>query len=211
MPLPPEATQVEVYGRFLRQNGTPQAGEIVFINRSYLVAVPTQNTLVPIRIEATLDAEGDMTATLIATDDPDIFPDGSVWEVHERWAGKGGGRTYKIPVPSAAATGGINLATVTPVPWRRRDEPPDAFVSLAAWAALSGRMDILEGAAGVAPFIHNQITPSASWNVVHNRGRPPLTAVYIEDSEVIADVEIVDPDTVHIVFPSAQAGTAVLH
>jgi hypothetical protein len=210
MPLPPEAIVVEVFGRFLRQDGSPQQGEIVFINRSYLVAIPSQNTLVPIRIEATLDAEGDVTADLIATDDPAIFPGGSVWEVQERWASRGGGRQYKIEVPAATPPGGLNLATVAPVPWARRDEP-DAFVTLAAWAALAGRLDVVEGSSGISPFVHEQTTPSASWNVVHNRGRPPLTAVYVDDEEVITDVEVVDPNTVHIVFPSAQAGTAVLH
>lgn len=61
------------------------------------------------------------------------------------------------------------------------------------------------------PFIFNQGTPSATWNIAHNLNRFP--SVVIVDSggdQVIGDVNYVDANNITVTFSSAFSGIAYL-
>lgn len=69
------------------------------------------------------------------------------------------------------------------------------------------------GAPGSAPqaYVHEQMTPSVTWTVVHNLGyHPNLTVVDSGGTEVIGSVTYIDINTVQLDFDSAFGGKAYL-
>lgn len=107
MPLPESWTQVPVTGTFLRANGDPNAGTIVF-KRPQLVDV--DGTLIaPTAISVRLDENGQIPAgfALPATDDPDLSVRSWAYLVTEHIAEARG--PYQIIVPFDG--GPINLVT----------------------------------------------------------------------------------------------------
>jgi hypothetical protein len=62
-----------------------------------------------------------------------------------------------------------------------------------------------------APFkyVHDQMTPSAVWVVVHGlNGFPNVTAIDSSNSEIVGDLAYIDSNTVQISFASATGGKA---
>lgn len=70
-----------------------------------------------------------------------------------------------------------------------------------------GNIVVSDGA--TAGIQHNQVSPSASWNIVHDIGRVPNVQVFIDGQAVIADIEA-SPTEVNITFSQPQTGIAVL-
>lgn len=67
------------------------------------------------------------------------------------------------------------------------------------------------GASVVAPFVYQQIAPSAVWTIVHNLNTLPLvTVVDSAGTTVYGDVSYLDANTMQIAFGSAFSGTAYL-
>lgn len=60
-------------------------------------------------------------------------------------------------------------------------------------------------------YIHDQVTPSASWTVVHNLNRYVSATVYVDDEIGLADSQHVDMNTLVITFPSSISGIAVIN
>ena len=111
MPLPPGLSTVTVTGTYLHPGGAPLRGSLVFRPEPGILTSASLGTLVLGTVEATLDSNGTFTATLLATDDPDVTPIGWTYRVTERWA-DANGRTYAIALPAAAPT--VDLADVAP-------------------------------------------------------------------------------------------------
>lgn len=71
----------------------------------------------------------------------------------------------------------------------------------------------IQGIAGSGAFqyVHDQMTPSASWSVVHNLGGyPNVTVVNSAGDEVVGDIDYVDTNNITLSFMSAFAGKAYL-
>lgn len=66
----------------------------------------------------------------------------------------------------------------------------------------------LEG--GDMYYEHEQTSPAATWNVIHNLGRRPNVAILdTGGNEVYADVDHASDNVVVITFPAPFAGSAV--
>jgi hypothetical protein len=121
MPLPAAVTAVSVHGQILQndESGTPARGRLRFVS-PYALRDPSGNVILgPGTYMATLDAAGEFTVSLPATDDPDITPSGWTYTVHvdtDAWTDR-----FEIEVP-VATVGTLELADVAPVV-----TPPDVI------------------------------------------------------------------------------------
>ncbi|PWU50660.1 hypothetical protein DLJ47_23525 [Micromonospora sp. S4605] len=100
---------VQIRGRYVNLDGTPAQGSVTFTGNVAAVATASQSMVVPSTITANLDADGAFTVSLLATDDPDLRPNGWTYTVKENFTG---GRTYDISVPISAKSTGVNLCEV---------------------------------------------------------------------------------------------------
>ena len=112
MPGPtPNFDVVSVHGKYVGADGTMPSGSVVFeIDPTRLVDAAALTTIVPFPIRVEL-INGEFTADIPATDDPDIAPDGFTWRVTEDFFG---GQIYHIEVPVALAGTGLDIADVVP-------------------------------------------------------------------------------------------------
>lgn len=127
MSLPIDYDTVTVKGRYVYLDGSPASGQIKFTGKVVTTSTATDTIIVPNTIVATLDAAGQFSVQVPATDDPDVQPNGWTYQVQETLTG-GGGRTYNIEVPISAQLTGIDLSDVAPLPPTTGD--PTAFVTL---------------------------------------------------------------------------------
>lgn len=103
-------TAITVTRRYLTAELTPATGKVTFtptapmVNGDTVVAAPRADTL---------DAEGDLTISVAATNDPTTSPPGVSYEVREQIDGQPT-RTYYVTVPYNAAGGTVDLSTLTP-------------------------------------------------------------------------------------------------
>lgn len=115
MPLPANFNTVPVHGHYVGLDGTPLIGSVTFTATPPAMIDPTELLVVinvPLVIE--LDNNGEFTADLPATDDPDIDPTGFTYHVVEKFTNKGVGREYDITLPLSALPLGIDLSTASP-------------------------------------------------------------------------------------------------
>lgn len=111
----PDWTQVTVYGTYTRTDNTPGRGKLIFSPRPRrFVSASSGQVIIARPVVATINpTTGAFTATLYASDDPDITPADFSYSVREIFTG---GKEYDIFVPRAAAlSGGINIKTVAPL------------------------------------------------------------------------------------------------
>lgn len=113
MPLPASVTTIPVHGKILRADasGTPAVGTVKFAIPQTLRDTTGNVLLGPVTYLATLDANGEFTLSLPATDDSDISPSGWVYTVTiatGEWVDE-----FLISVPVATA-GTLELADVAP-------------------------------------------------------------------------------------------------
>lgn len=59
-------------------------------------------------------------------------------------------------------------------------------------------------------YTHTQVTPSASWLVIHGFNRYVSVDVYVDNLVGLADIEYIDPNTLAITFPQATVGVAAV-
>ena len=131
MALPVDYNTVNVRGRYVYLDGTPVQGSIRFTGKVVATSAATDTIIVPASITVQLDANGQFSVDLPATDDPDILPGGWTYRVTEQFTG-GGGRTFEMDVPIAAQATGIDLSDVAPTgPSKPGD--PNVFVTLTAF------------------------------------------------------------------------------
>lgn len=137
MSLPADYDTVPVTGRYVYLDGTPAAGSIRFTGKVVAVSDATDTIIVPTTVVAELDLSGAFSVDLPATDDPDILPGGWTYTVKENLTG-GGGRSYDIDVPLAAAATGLDLSEVAPAVPASGD--PTAFVTLSTFNVVASRV-----------------------------------------------------------------------
>lgn len=111
MPLPPGLSVVTVSATYKHPDGAAFKGKLLFTPEPAILTSGAHGTLVLGTVEATLDANGAVTATLLATDDADVTPSGWTYLVQERWY-DAPGRSYPLSLPAAAPT--VDLADVAP-------------------------------------------------------------------------------------------------
>lgn len=111
MPLPVGLSTVTVTGTYKHPDGSAISGKLLFTPEPAILTSGTHGTLVLGTIEAALDANGAVSATLLATDDPDVTPSGWTYLVQERWY-DAPGRSYPLSLPAAAPA--VDLADVAP-------------------------------------------------------------------------------------------------
>lgn len=133
MAVPDSVTSRVVQGTYVDNAGTPQRGTITFRVDQPLIATVESWGVIPEPIVVTLTTSGTFQATLMATDDLDLFPSGFRYTVQERFNG-GYVRTYSIDVP----TGGDPLD----LPTAAQYDPGD--VGLAVVHSINGRTGIVQ-------------------------------------------------------------------
>jgi hypothetical protein len=111
MPLPPGLSTVTVTGTYKHPDGTALKGKVLFAPEPAVLTSAAHGTLLLGTVEATPDADGDISVTLLATDDPDVTPTGWTYRVQERWY-DAPGRSYPLALPAAAPA--VDLADVAP-------------------------------------------------------------------------------------------------
>ncbi|MFD7106083.1 hypothetical protein [Streptomyces celluloflavus] len=109
--LPDSIPTVTVRGRFLSPDGRPLSGAVTFRAPAQLT-FPDADVILGGPVVAQLDAQGQITATLPATDAPHMDPDGWSYTVTEALSGIPAGRSYQILLP--AETPEVHLADLAP-------------------------------------------------------------------------------------------------
>ncbi|MEK2479652.1 hypothetical protein [Streptomyces noursei] len=109
--LPDSIPTVTVTGRFLSPDGRPLSGAVVFRAPAQLT-FPAADVILGGPVTAQLDAQGQISATLPATDAPGMIPDGWSYTVTESLSGIPAGRSYQVLLPAEAPE--VDLADVAP-------------------------------------------------------------------------------------------------
>lgn len=128
MPLPVDYNTVPVRGKYVYLDGTVAEGSVKFTGKVTAISDSTDTIVLSTTIQVDL-VDGQFTANLPATDDPDILPNGWTYKVEESF-NKGGGRTFEIELPLSSLPGGVDLSSVATLP---AGSSPTAFVTLAAF------------------------------------------------------------------------------
>ncbi|MFG2226938.1 hypothetical protein [Streptomyces sp. NPDC048644] len=109
--LPEGIPTITVTGRYLSPDGRPLSGSVTFRAPAQLT-FPAADVIVGGPVVAQLDAQGQISAVLPATDAPGMIPDGWSYTVTESLSGIPAGRSYQILLP--AETPEVDLADVAP-------------------------------------------------------------------------------------------------
>src|SRR5690242_15153456 len=104
-----DAKRVTVRGKFEHPDGAPAAGWVTFTARAATASTTAKANVVSAPVRADLDDQGALSVDLVATDDPDVQPNGWTYEVRETFAHGGARRPYDIDVPLAALADGLDL------------------------------------------------------------------------------------------------------
>ncbi|MFK0296677.1 phage tail protein [Streptomyces sp. NPDC090442] len=109
--LPDSIPTVTVTARYLSPDGRPLSGSVVFRAPAQLT-FPAADVILGGPVVATLDAQGQISATLPATDAPDMVPDGWSYTVTEQLGGIPAGRSYQVLLPAEQPH--VDLADIAP-------------------------------------------------------------------------------------------------
>ncbi|TBO55574.1 collagen-like protein, partial [Streptomyces kasugaensis] len=109
--LPDSIPTVTVTARYLSPDGRPLSGSVTFRALAQLT-FPDADVILGGPVVAQLDAQGQITATLPATDAPHMDPDGWSYTVTEALSGIPAGRSYQLLLP--AETPEVDLADAAP-------------------------------------------------------------------------------------------------
>lgn len=115
MSYPADLALITVTNRYTKaSNGAPDSGTVTFRNKVTLVNSTDGTSVTPLVVVATLDANGDISVVLPASNDPDWSPASFTYHVFEKLST--GTRQYDIVVPYNAVSGAIKLSALAPVP-----------------------------------------------------------------------------------------------
>lgn len=107
---------VRVHGQFLKIDGSPVEGKVIFNPRpDVLIDAPALVTVLGGPIEVLLNAVGEFSVELPATDDTDLTAINWTYEVVEIFKNDEG-ETYDVEVPLSAMEPGVDLISATRVP-----------------------------------------------------------------------------------------------
>ncbi|MFI1182620.1 hypothetical protein ACH4UT_24115 [Streptomyces sp. NPDC020799] len=109
--LPDSIPTVTVTGRFLSPTGQPLSGTVT-VRAPAQLTFPAADVILGGPVVAQLDAQGQFTATLPATDAPGMDPAGWSYTVTEALSGIPAGRTYQLLLPAKQPH--VDLADVAP-------------------------------------------------------------------------------------------------
>ncbi|MEU1674101.1 hypothetical protein ABZ752_19035 [Streptomyces roseifaciens] len=109
--LPDSIPVVTVTGRFLSPDGRPLSGSVTFRAPSQ-ITFPDADVILGGPLVAQLDAQGQISATLPATDAPHMDPSGWSYTVTEALSGIPTGRTYQLLLPAKQPH--VDLADAAP-------------------------------------------------------------------------------------------------
>ncbi|MEU7046030.1 hypothetical protein AB0A77_33940 [Streptomyces varsoviensis] len=109
--LPESIPTVTVTGRFLSPDGRPLSGAVTFRAPAQLT-FPDADVILGGPVVAQLDAQGQISATLPATDAPHMDPSGWSYVVAEQLTGIPNGRSYNVLLPVAEPH--VDLADIAP-------------------------------------------------------------------------------------------------
>jgi len=178
VPLPPGISTVTVTGKFLGPDGSPLSGEVKFYLPS-TISVPANDLFVDGVSNNTLDASGNFTATLFATDNTGISPTGWAYEVVEKTSART--RSYWIALPSSPSS--VNLADIAPSDPARGDyvivqgadgEPGPPGAPGADGADGADGSIIRTNTVRITNDNLSGIPAAASWAIVKTSGNTPL-------------------------------------
>lgn len=188
MTFPATWTKVRVTCTYLKRDGTPNSGRVVF--KSPQVIAAGGALVLPTTIIAKLDYSGQIDIEIPSTDDPDISAEGWTWrvsEVIER------GRVFNLAVPYTATL--IDLATVAP------SVAPSPMTGMTPYSLSAGTIEALP--AGSPPTM--SIT-GAQPNQVLNVGLPaPAGGATINDTTA-STTTTYSSTKINLVVGSAVAG-----
>ncbi len=123
MSIAANITLVTVTGQYVDYKGDPIAGQIVFTLPKALRNELADQIIIPSSYAATLDAFGQFSIVLPATDDPQ-FHESFVYTVSEAFAG---GRSFQVVLPEA--TTAVKMSSLVPA------YTGESFTELAAYQA----------------------------------------------------------------------------
>ncbi|MEV5509057.1 collagen-like protein [Streptomyces orinoci] len=109
--LPSSIPVVTVTGRYLSPDGRPLSGSVTF-RAPAQVTFPEADVILGGPVVAQLDAQGQISATLPATDAPHMDPTGWSYTVSEALSGIPNGRSYNILLPADQPH--VDLADIAP-------------------------------------------------------------------------------------------------
>ncbi|MCT9090581.1 phage tail protein [Streptomyces sp. ASQP_92] len=109
--LPEDIPTVTVTGRFLTPDGRPLSGTVTF-RAPAQITFPASDVILGGPVIASLDAQGQISATLPATDAPNMDPSGWSYTVTEQLAGIPAGRSYNVLLPRERPE--VDLADIAP-------------------------------------------------------------------------------------------------
>jgi lysophospholipase L1-like esterase len=108
--MPAGIDTVTLTGRYVHPDGTPFAGKVTFSTPA-LLTLSGADTIAAGTATVTLDAGGQFSVILVATDTPDMQPTGWAYQVTEQLTGIAP-RVYSILLPSANSP--VDLADIAP-------------------------------------------------------------------------------------------------
>lgn len=138
MALPVNLSTVTVTGRYIDVLGNPISGQVKFTPRAALTDTVANTIIINSTITVTLDASGEFSVTLVATDDTDALPVDFTYRVEEAFIG---GRTYDITLPASPST--VDLADKLPAVLSTGEG--SLYVTVSQYNTLDGRVTTLEG------------------------------------------------------------------
>ncbi|MER5783732.1 phage tail protein [Streptomyces mobaraensis] len=109
--LPDSIPVVTVTGRYLTPDGRPLSGSVTF-RAPAQITFPEADVILGGPLVAQLDAQGQISATLPATDAPHMDPSGWSYTVSEALSGLPNGRSYNILLPADKPR--VDLADLAP-------------------------------------------------------------------------------------------------
>jgi hypothetical protein len=186
LPVTPTWTEVSVHSRHVDSNAVPIVGDVILeptFERA--IDLSSDDFVYPVARTITL-VDGEWTASLLATDDPDVTPTSFTWHLIESWPG--GGEFY-FQVPSAsgpnAELGNLPIVPVVPV------DEYDAFIAQVVDAA-GGEGLFVSGtkASGLVPIVQGD-NVAVVWDSVPEQF--PITGIKADGR-----VPVVQSDNVEV-------------
>lgn len=138
MALGPNLTTVVITGTYMDFEGNPIEGQIRFSISQVLRNGTDDQMVAPSAVVVPL-SNGSFSATLPATNDPDIVPNPFTYTVEESFSG---GRTYTISIPFDTA-GSLDLADISPDP--TLSTTYIQLIDETTWESLTSDIDTLDG------------------------------------------------------------------
>ena len=138
MALGPNLTTVVITGTYLDFEGNAIEGQIRFSINQVLRNGTDDQMVAPSAVVVPL-SNGSFSATLPATNDPDIVPNPFTYTVEESFSG---GRTYSISIPYNSS-GSLDLADISPDP--TISTTYTQLIDETTWETLTANIDTLDG------------------------------------------------------------------